>query len=657
MNLKLGLNRIVQPGKKKALSAAAAAGMEDAVLRGILEQTASLAGDGADGWTELALKEDFSPAIRAQLLEAGMEEKALESEDAFAVLGEGSTLTIWANTRNGWLYAACELLHDAQNDGGKISGGLRFAAPQCPFRGLKLYLPPKDGLDAFYRIVDMLLYYRYNTVILEVGGAMEYKRHPEINESWESYCREMARYPERADEVQNMFGWVKNSIHFENGGGSWLTQDTVRELIAYCRARGMEVIPEVPSLSHADYLLNAHPELAERSYDPFPDTYCPSNPDSYKLLFDVMDEVIDVFQPRVMQVGHDEIYSICVCEKCRARDAGELLAEDLTRIHGYLAQRGIRLMYWSEKMLNHITSWGEGLGGAKRVCRCSRSTVDHIPATWTALDRIPRDCIAHNWYWALRESHDQRFLSRGMDMTYGNWDPRGMVNWQARVEAGALGGAPSHWTTTEPVTMQRNGVLLSIVYGAYLLWRTDYTDDCFDALQRASMEELYRYHNAHTLRVPHLEFTHMTTVWREHVYITSAPMQAEKDQIGRYVVSFQSGRTLEIPLIYGVNIMNQAREWDRVRDGEWDCYDLDAALAEVTATTLPLLQPDCTTQFRMVVENPWPDDPVVGVRTEKTCDDAGEIYLTGFRVCQSLADSTTVKTCTDPNRKAKTPLV
>lgn len=365
MDLKLGLNRVVQPGEKKALSATAAAGMEDAVLRGILEQTASLAGEGADSWTELALKEGLSPAIRAQLLEAGMEEKTLENEDAFAVLGEGSALTIWANTRNGWLYAACELLHDAQTGGGKISGGLRFAAPQCPFRGLKLYLPPKDGLNAFYRIVDMLLYYRYNTVILEVGGAMEYKRHPEINESWESYCREMARYPERADEVQNMFGWVKNSIHFENGGGSWLTQDTVRELIAYCRARGMEVIPEVPSLSHADYLLNAHPELAERSYDPFPDTYCPSNPDSYKLLFDVMDEVIDVFQPRVMQVGHDEIYSICVCETCRKRDAGELLAEDLTKIHDYLAQRGIRLMYWSEKMLNHITSWGEGLGGAQ----------------------------------------------------------------------------------------------------------------------------------------------------------------------------------------------------------------------------------------------------------------------------------------------------
>ena len=94
MDLKLGLNRVVQPGEKKALSATAAAGMEDAVLRGILEQTASLAGEGADSWTELALKEGLSPAIRAQLLEAGMEEKTLENEDAFAVLGEGSTFSV-----------------------------------------------------------------------------------------------------------------------------------------------------------------------------------------------------------------------------------------------------------------------------------------------------------------------------------------------------------------------------------------------------------------------------------------------------------------------------------------------------------------------------------------------------------------------------------
>lgn len=78
---------------------------------------------------------------------------------------------------------------------------------------------------------------------------MEYKKHPEINESWLGYCKEMGRYPERADEVQTMFGWSKNSIHFENGGGAFLPKETVRKFVSYCRERGMEVIPEVPSLS------------------------------------------------------------------------------------------------------------------------------------------------------------------------------------------------------------------------------------------------------------------------------------------------------------------------------------------------------------------------------------------------------------------------
>ena len=655
MSLTTQLNRYCRTQGKKRLAAGAAV-KGRSFFDNILAQAPSFAAPGEDGWQSVTFHTGFPPEVAGALRELGATEKELDTEDAFAVCGEGDALTVYSQGRRGLMYGAYEVLQQAQDDGGFVPGGLRFAAPQCPFRGLKLYLPGEKQLDQFYKMVDMLAYYRYNTLILEIGGAMEYKNHPEINESWVEYCREMGRYPERADEVQNMFGWVKNSIHFENGDGGWLTQDTVRRLLDYCREREIEVIPEVPCLSHADYLLNAHQELAERVYDPFPDCYCPSNPDTYKLLFEVMDEVIEVFHPRIMHVGHDEFYSIGICDRCRDRDPADILAQDLTRIHDYLAERGIRLMYWAEKMLNHITTWGEGLGGAERHCKCSRNTVDHMKPTYQAIDRIPQDCWAHNWYWSLRVAHDEVFLSRGMAMTYGNWDPRGFFHWQQRVEAGALGAAPSHWTTLDEVTLQRNGVLLSVVFGAYLFWKTDYTDDRYDELLLASMKDMYLYRNRRVLAGPHLEFTHMTTIWREHVYLTSAPMLMQKDTIGKYVITYRSGREVEIPLVYGVNIMNQAVEWDRTPNEEMDCYDADGSLAEVTYTTLPMRQPDGTTQYRYVVENPYPDDQVVGVRTEKIAPDEGEIFLTDFAVRQSFADSPIVRASLDPNRRIKTPL-
>ena len=76
----------------------------------------------------------------------------------------------------------------------------------------------------------------------------------------------------------------------------------------------------------------------------------------------------------------------------------------------------------------------------------------------------------------------------------------------------------------------------------------------------------------------------------------------------------------------------------------------------MTYTTLPLRQPDGTTRFRFVVENPYPDDQVVGVQTVKTAPDEGEIYLTDFAVRQSFAENPVARAAADPNRRVKTPL-
>ena len=46
-------------------------------------------------------------------------------------------------------------------------------------------------------------------------------------------------------------------------------------------------------------------------------SYCPSNPKSYEILFDIIDEVIEVFKPEeYVHMGHDEVYQLGVCPVC-----------------------------------------------------------------------------------------------------------------------------------------------------------------------------------------------------------------------------------------------------------------------------------------------------------------------------------------------------
>ncbi|MBR6372771.1 MAG: hypothetical protein IKS20_06280, partial [Victivallales bacterium] len=154
--------------------------------------------------------------------------------------------------------------------------------------GLKLMLPAKDSFNDFRKVIQLASEYGYSFVMLELGGAMEYKSHPEINQGWREYAAFMNEYPGKTLEIQNGFGWSKNSIHAENGGGAVLSQEEIKELIGICSEAALEIIPEMPSLSHSDYILTKHPEMAEINDDPYPDTACPSNKEYQRLIRELL---------------------------------------------------------------------------------------------------------------------------------------------------------------------------------------------------------------------------------------------------------------------------------------------------------------------------------------------------------------------------------
>jgi hypothetical protein len=368
------------------------------------------------------------------------------------------------------------------------TGAPRFAGyeirdwPAKPFRGFKLYLPGRDNIAFFKRFVrDTLALYKYNTLIVEMNASMRFDRHPELNSGWVRFARDTnyhrGNYPPGAIHDREI-----NSSHQDTADGGFLEKEEVADLASYVRQFHMEFVPELPSFTHSYYLLSAHPELAEVPGEPWPDTYCPSNPESYKLLFDVYDEYIDLLKPRMVHAGHDELFQpVGLCPRCRNKDIGERYGEDVRKIHDYLAGKGVRMAIWGDMLLEGV----RGVGLQKK--KAPDGFAYEAPGGMTreqVARLIPKDILIFNWFWSASEplwnakqaeGFEAQLESMGFEEIYGNFSP-GMENFAARVRRkSVLGGAPSAWFATNEAGFGKE-VLPDLLSSANDFWRGDAID-------------------------------------------------------------------------------------------------------------------------------------------------------------------------------------
>lgn len=454
------------------------------------------------------------------------------------------------------------------------------------FKGIKIYLPAIEDMPFFYEFADMCRDYGYNTLVMELGGAMEYKSHPEINEAWVRYCKLFRDYQGQSLDVQHSAKWAKNSIHCENGGGSWIPQEEIKKMIAYCKERDIEIIPEVPCLSHSDYLLQAHPEFAENTEDVLPDAYCPQNPGIYQLLFELLDEIIALFGPKTIHIGHDELYTIGLCEKCRGKDPVELFSEDIKKIYRYLKDRGIQTMLWSDKLLNAHSKRGKDWGGAYRTIYSEKTGefLHHVPELYPAIDKIPKDVKIMHWYWSVRMELEEEFLTRGFWTVYGNFAPGGFPEWGRRFQQGIQGFCISNWSRMNRAHMQRNGIFFHMAYANQML-AADFDETKFQESFMKATDNLYAYMNRKTLMREHIEITHTTSAFHEHhPFVDGFEIDYSKDLLGSYEIRYKDGSVETVPVTYGLNIGNKNRNFERTMDAEFDLLKCAPHLLEAAGS-------------------------------------------------------------------------
>jgi hypothetical protein len=192
-------------------------------------------------------------------------------------------------------------------------------------------------------------------------------------------------------------------------------------------------------------------------------------------VYEVYDEYIDLLKPKMIHIGHDELFlPVGVSPQCQDEDIGELFGEDVKKVHDHLSSRGVQTALWGDMLLESV----RGRGLQKHTTR--DGWVYYMPGGMTPeqVQRlIPKDCLIFNWFWS-NEAHErggnaelnEAILDKmGFRQVYGNFEPT-IENYDTRKKrATLLGGAPSAWFATNEVGFGKD--LMSTFLGcSSILW-------------------------------------------------------------------------------------------------------------------------------------------------------------------------------------------
>ncbi len=381
--------------------------------------------------------------------------------DGYTLKVETDGVSLVACDRRGLIYGVETLLQLLGNEEPSTPACGIEDYPKMEFRGVHFFMPHRRDIPFIKRLIRYVWTpMKMNTIFLQVTSGMKFDRRPEINETWEKFNTE-------ADD-----GKRPPVPHGRLGGGSYLSKDEVRDLVNYAKSYGFEVIPEIQSLSHVEYLTMTYPAIAEKP-GVYPDAYCPLHPDSHKIIFDMIDEVIEVFEPeRYIEMGHDEVYTLGVCDRCKDRNRAELYALDVNKIYDYLKSKGLGMMIWSD-MIQDFRPYA-------------------VP---DAIDMIPKDIVMMDfvWYFATDRDIETRLLDAGFKVIMGNFYSSHYPRFAQRsAREGLVGAEVSTWSNANEEDFGRKGKLYDFIYSANMMWSEHYRDELRWVMDRKIAEIMPR---------------------------------------------------------------------------------------------------------------------------------------------------------------------
>jgi len=308
--------------------------------RAVIEQTWQIvtenltADDIAPGWLRESLKADFgldltgggeSPgtillAVDPDAVKTGLD--AGRNKQAYRLTVSQQRIEIVGNSPQGLFYGVQTLLQMIRRDGAG-----RLVVPACEIRDWPQYelrilhwdtKHHQDRIETLKRYLDWSARFKVNAIVFELEDKFEYPSHPVI------------------------------------GAPGAFTTEQLQDLVNYALQRYIQIIPDIQAPAHMCYVLK-HPEFAHLRCDGNNYLACLSKPETYKLIFDMYQDVINATKGvEYFFVSTDEVYYAGICPDCqKVRPYNPVnrslwWVEFVKKAHEFLSARGRRMMLWVE---------------------------------------------------------------------------------------------------------------------------------------------------------------------------------------------------------------------------------------------------------------------------------------------------------------------
>ena len=184
------------------------------------------------------------------------------------------------------------------------------------------------------------------------GWRIEIKKYPKLNKIGS------ARKETRGDKRAHTGFYTKNEI---------------REVVEYAKKLNIDVMPEFNVPGHFSSAIASYPYLSckgeeievKTTWGIFSDIACMGRESTYRFIFDVLDEIIELFPYEYIHLGGDEAIKTDVieCRECikmikenNLNDTEELQAHFMSRIVDYLEIKGKKVINWNDGATSQNTS-------------------------------------------------------------------------------------------------------------------------------------------------------------------------------------------------------------------------------------------------------------------------------------------------------------